>query len=116
MVCSITREQLQARLASSHPPLLLEALPAKYFQEGHLPGAVHFPHDNVRTLAGRFVPDKQTEVVVYCASDTCRNSHRAAETLVSLGYAAVSVYAGGKKDWSEAGLPLERGGTTQAAA
>jgi rhodanese-related sulfurtransferase len=31
--------------------------------------------------------------------------------LVELGYRNVQHYAGGKKEWVEAGLPLEGGGT-----
>ena len=40
----------------------------------------------------------------------------AAAALEALGYADVSVYAGGKKDWSEAGLALIPGGNAQQAA
>lgn len=115
MIRSIVREQLQVRLASASPPLLLEALPAKYFEDGHLPGAVHFPHDRARTLAAMIAPDKRRAIIVYCASNTCKNSHIAAEALAALGYSDVSVYAGGKEDWVSAGLPLERGGRTQIA-
>lgn len=104
----ITRQLLQARLAAS-APVLLEALPAKYYEQGHLPGALHFPHDEARARAGDLVPDKTAEIVVYCASDTCQNSHIAAATLTALGYTNVSVYAAGKKDWVEAALPLQKG-------
>ncbi len=113
---TITREELQARLASSRPPVLLEALPAKYFLEGHLPGARHFPHDRARALAPTIVPDKERAAVTYCASDTCPNSHIAARALEALGYKDVSVYAGGKKDWIEAGYPVEVGGAVEEAA
>lgn len=108
MTKSITRAELQARLAANPGLVLLEALPEKYFDDGHLPGARHFPHDQARTLAGAVVPDKETEIVVYCASASCQNSHIAARTLVQLGYGNVAVYAGGKQDWAEAGLALER--------
>jgi len=40
----ISRTDLQARLSSPLPPVLLEALPEGYFLNGHLPGARHFPH------------------------------------------------------------------------
>lgn len=113
---TMTRETLQRRLAASPAPVLLEALPAKYYRDGHLPGALHLPHDRVRALAPGLVADKSAEIVVYCASDTCQNSHIAAAALNALGYANVSVYAGGKKDWVEAGLPLETGGAAQDAA
>ena len=60
------------------------------------------------------LPDWKQEIVVYCASATCRNSHIAAGTLERLGYENVAVYAGGKEDWTAAGLPLEK--TAQHAA
>jgi rhodanese-related sulfurtransferase len=97
-----TREQLQARLDANPKLVLLEALPEKYFNDWHLPGARHFPHDQARQLAGAVAPDKAAETVVYCASATCQNSHIAAKRLESLGYTNVAVYAGGKQDWKEA--------------
>lgn len=105
---TITRELLQDRLAAS-APVLLEALPVKYYDQGHLPGALHFPHEEARARAEQIVPNKAAEIIVYCASDTCQNSHIAAATLTALGYTDVSVYAAGKKDWVEADLPLQTG-------
>jgi len=87
--------------------VLLEALPATYFAQGHLPGARWFPHDRAKELATVAVARKDDRIVVYCASDTCQNSHVAAKALADLGYTDVSVYAGGKADWAAAGLPLE---------
>jgi rhodanese-related sulfurtransferase len=84
--------------------VLLEALPEKYFNDWHLPGAKHFPHDQARRLAPSVVPDKSAEIVVYCASKTCQNSHIAARVLEQIGYENVAVYAGGKEDWSEAAV------------
>lgn len=104
---SVTRDEIKAGLETEAGPVLVEALPEKYFQDGHLPGAVHIPHDEVNALASKLLPDKGAGIVVYCASETCRNSQVAAESLERLGYRDVAVYPGGKKDWSEAGLPLE---------
>jgi rhodanese-related sulfurtransferase len=115
MLKTITRPELQSMLASS-PPILLEALPPNYFLDGHLPSARHFPQDQARSLAPVMLPDKNVPIVVYCASASCQNSHVAARILDSLGYADVSIYAAGKKDWVEAGLPLEKGGDLQQAA
>src|SRR6478736_605840 len=97
----VTRTELQARIAANPELVLLEALPEKYFNDWHLPGAKHFPHDQARQLAASVVPDKSAEVVVYCASKTCQNSHIAANVLQQIGYANVAVYAGGKEDWKE---------------
>jgi len=52
---------------------------------------------------------KDEPIVVYCANMRCQNSHQAAEELERLGYGDVSVYAGGKEEWIEAGYPVERG-------
>lgn len=102
----IDRSTLQQRLGKA---ILVEALPEKYWRDWHLPDAKHLPHDQVRQLAPHVLPDKDAEIVVYCASATCQNSHIAARVLEQMGYAEVSVYAGGKQDWQEAGLPVERG-------
>jgi len=109
MTQTVTRNELQARLAANPALVLLEALPAKYYDDWHLPGAKHFPHDQARQLAAGVAPDKSAEIVVYCASSTCQNSHIAAGVLRQIGYANVAVYAGGKQDWSEAGLATETG-------
>jgi rhodanese-related sulfurtransferase len=113
----IAREELQSRLKANPQLLLLEALPAKYYDAGHLPGARHFPHDQARALAPAVAPDRAAEIVVYCASGTCQNSHIAARVLAQIGYTNVAVYAGGKQDWVESGAPLEisREGATVAA-
>jgi rhodanese-related sulfurtransferase len=105
---TITRDELKAALDNGAQLTLLEALPEKYFRYGHLPGARLFPHDQVRALAAKMLPDKQASIAVYCASVTCLNSHRAAEALSELGYADVRVYVEGKADWQAAGFVLER--------
>ena len=56
--------------------------------------------------ATELVPDKDKPIVVYCTGVTCPNSRQAAAFLATRGYANVSVYAGGKEDWTEAGLRL----------
>jgi rhodanese-related sulfurtransferase len=101
MVKIVTRNELQSRLDANPRLVLLEALPEKYYNDWHLPGALHFPHDQARTLAPQVVPYKAAEIVVYCASKTCQNSHIAANVLQQIGYTNVAVYAGGKQDWKE---------------
>lgn len=107
----IDRSTLQQKLGRV---TLAEALPEKYWRDWHLPGARHLPHDQVRSLAPSVLPDKSAQIVVYCASSTCQNSHIAAQLLEQMGYANVAVYAGGKQDWQEAGLPVERGSAVAA--
>ena len=110
----IERDTLNRKLQSGAAPTLVEALPEKYWRDWHLPRAKNLPHDQVRQLAPTVLPDRDAEIVVYCASATCQNSHIAARLLAQMGYENVAVYAGGKQDWQEAGLPVERGETVAA--
>jgi rhodanese-related sulfurtransferase len=107
MTRTISRQDLQARIERKEPIIILEALPESYYLKGHLPGALNLPHDRVRELAPELVPDRNAAIMTYCASASSRNSHVAAEILRGMGYTDVSVYAEGKQDWIEAGLPIE---------
>lgn len=100
-----SRSEVVARLLAGEKPLLVEALPEKHFNDWHLPGAVNIDQDKAAELASELLPDKQREVIVYCASSTCRNADTVARQLVTLGYANVALYKGGKEDWQAAGLP-----------
>ena len=105
---TISRDALKTRLKDHAPTILVEALPEKYFHDGHLPGALHIPHDQIRSKASEILQDRHAMIVTYCASDTCQNSHIAAKSLSAMGYTNVTVYTGGKKDWIEAGLEIEK--------
>lgn len=110
---SISRDDLKNLINSDRKPTVVEALPKKYYEAEHLPGAINIPHDEIQTKAARLIPDKSGVVVVYCASAECKNSHIAAESLRQLGYTSVYEYVEGKKGWKEAGLPFENNGGAQ---
>ena len=103
----IDRQELKRRLAQGGPPVLVEALGAEYFADAHLPGAINLPPGQVDRLAADLLPDLAAEIVVYC-SGTCENSQITALRLTQLGYQNVRVYEGGKEDWIEHQLPIER--------
>ena len=111
----ITRQQLAEKVLAGRV-VLVEALPERYYVDRHLPGALHLPHDQVAALAPSLLKDKDAEIVVYCANVNCQNSHIAANSLLGLGYRSVSVYAEGKQDWIDAGLPVQSGAMLQRAA
>ncbi|MBC8007432.1 MAG: rhodanese-like domain-containing protein [Prolixibacteraceae bacterium] len=113
---TISREELRINMSSITRPVLVEALPEKYYVAQHLPGALHLPHDQVDAIAAIVLPEKAAQIVVYCANRQCQNSHIAAHRLSALGYTDVSVYAAGKQDWEEAGLPFESGFPETAVA
>ncbi len=102
----ISREELRDNLILGEAVTLIEALPEKYWQESHLPGALQIDYTEVADKANMLLPDKEAKVVVYCASTKCQNSNKAARTLEDLGYTNVHEYAQGKQHWLEAGLPV----------
>ncbi|MDJ0567507.1 MAG: rhodanese-like domain-containing protein [Pleurocapsa sp. MO_192.B19] len=108
MTKTITGEELRTALAKGKNLTLVEALPEKYYQAGHLPGAVQMNYDEVNAKADALLPDKNAFIVTYCASETCPNSGYAAEALVERGYTNILKYVAGKKDWTESGGKLEK--------
>jgi rhodanese-related sulfurtransferase len=109
-VLDISRDELWRKIESGDDFVLVDALPPMSYAHSHLPRAVSIPPEYVDARAGRRIPDPATEVVVYCASTTCETSLEVANRLIELGYRNVRHYAGGKRDWVEAGLPLDGGG------
>jgi rhodanese-related sulfurtransferase len=106
----ITREELWQRIEGGDEFVLVDALAPMSFAHSHLPGALNLPPEWVDERGPGRIPDLDTEVVVYCASSTCDSSVEVGNRLIELGYRNVSHYAGGKRDWLEAGLPFEGGG------
>ena len=107
MTKTISREQIKAKLDGKEPVTIIEALPQKYFDAEHLPGALNIPHDAIQAQAPDRLPDKQAFIIVYCASTDCQNSKMAAETLQQMGYANAFEYVEGKQHWLQANFPVE---------
>ena len=97
-------QELQAALAASAPPLLLDVREYPEFAAGHLKNARLIPLAEIEQRAGELPKDQP--IVSMCR--TGRRSAEAAATLARLGYTNVSQLTGGVMAWEQAGLPLER--------
>jgi rhodanese-related sulfurtransferase len=104
---TITLDEVRSALTDPRI-LVLEVLPRKYYDHGHLPGARQTTNAELEENAATIVPDRKTPVILYCSGPTCGNSHAAGEALTARGYTDVRVFLGGKAAWTEAGLALER--------
>jgi len=109
-VASVSREELRAKIEDGADFVLVDALAPIAFARSRLPGAINLTPEWVADRALRRIPDRATEIVVYCADVDCDSSVVVAERLLELGYERVGHYAGGKRDWVAAGLPLETPG------
>jgi len=100
---TISREELQEKMARGDDFKLIMALNRWAFDAKHIPGSLHF--DTPETLRAAVGPDD--EIVVYCSNVDCLSSVAVYRDLVRHGYTNVRRYAGGLIDWEDAGLPLE---------
>ena len=108
---TITAEELLRKIENDDPFVLVDALAPMVYAHSHLPGAINLPPSAIDAQrVVRRIPDLQTEIVVYCSSPDCEDSVVTAQRLQALGYSNVRHYPGGKHEWREAGLPLERAG------
>jgi rhodanese-related sulfurtransferase len=105
----ISRETLLEKIDSGDEFVLVDALSPISYARSHLPGAINLPPKSVDGRAQRRIPDRSTEVIVYCSDANCDSSVIVANELIELGYENVRHYADGKTDWVAAGLPLEGG-------
>ena len=103
---AISREELRLELERG-TVVLLDAQAPGWYERERLPGALKMPDRDLARRIAEIVPDRAAEVVVYCWSETCSASAASATKLRSLGYRNVRRYAGGKRDWMEARLPIE---------
>lgn len=103
----ISRDGLWQKIEGGERFVLVDALAPMSYAHSHLPGAINITPERVDDEAPRRIPDLDTDVVVYCASEDCESSVEVGERLLELGYRSVWHYPGGKHEWTESGLPFE---------
>jgi len=90
---------------------LLDVRRADVYDQGHLPGALSFPLSEFDQVIDRLKEtiSPQAAVLLYCSGVTCHDSHAFGARLLKMGFAHVSVYAGGFSEWEEMGFDVEAG-------
>jgi rhodanese-related sulfurtransferase len=108
----ITVDELKEKLESEESFVLVDALAPMVYAHSHLPGAINMPPNAVDpSRCSKRMPALDTDIVVYCSNPNCDDSIVTGQRLQELGYTNVRHYAGGKDEWKQLGLPLERAGT-----
>ena len=93
---NITAEEAKRIMDSEEDYIILDTRTEAEYDEGHIPGAIVIPHDEIADRAEEELPDKDRSILVYCRSG--RRSKLAAEILVELGYTNIKEF-GGIIDW-----------------
>ena len=73
---------------------------------GHLPGAKHIPRGYLESRIEGVVPDRSTQVILYCASGN-RSAYAARTLKEDLGYEHVRSMTGGITLWKDRGYEVE---------
>jgi molybdopterin/thiamine biosynthesis adenylyltransferase/rhodanese-related sulfurtransferase len=98
-------EELKRRLDQKDPLTLVDVREADEVRAGFIPGAVHVPRSYFEMRAEQKLPNKNAEIVVYCAGGT--RSAFAAKTLVEFGYTNVWSANPGFVRWKDLKYPIE---------
>ncbi len=75
------------------------------FASGHLPGAKHVPRGYLESRIEAIVPDRATQVILYCASGN-RSAYAAHTLQEDLGYEHVRSMTGGITLWKDRGYEV----------
>ena len=84
-------------MASEKNYIILDVRRPDEYANGHIPGAINVPNEEIGTSEIPELPDKSQKILVYCRSG--RRSKEAAKKLVKLGYTDI-VEFGGILDWT----------------
>ncbi len=93
---NITAAEAKEIMDSQEGYIILDTRTQEEYDQGHIPGAILIPHDEILAKAESVLTDKDQMILVYCRSG--RRSKLAAEDLLKLGYTNIREF-GGIIDW-----------------
>ncbi|WP_018983320.1 rhodanese-like domain-containing protein [Salinimonas chungwhensis] len=86
--------------------LLIDVRSPQEFAQGHIPGAINMPHNEITVFIEQLEGEQPKPIVVYCRSG--RRAMLAAEILKKNNFPDVRHLEGDMMGWSAAGLPIDR--------
>jgi rhodanese-related sulfurtransferase len=96
----------QQRMRENSEAKLIDVREDKEWEAAHAGGAIHLGKGIIERDIETTVPDKNTELILYCGGGY--RSALAADALQRMGYTNVFSMAGGWKAWNEAGGQTEQ--------
>lgn len=93
MIGLITAEELKTRIEAGIAPAIVDVRDPEELTDGFIEGSINVPMDQIESSITKFLPNKQREVVLYCARG--RRSAIAGEQLRAMEYTNVKSMEGG---------------------
>jgi sulfur-carrier protein adenylyltransferase/sulfurtransferase len=85
---------------------IIDVRETEEFAAGHLPGAKHVPRSYLETRIEGVVPDRATQIILYCASGN-RSAYGTRTLVQELGYEHVRSMTGGITLWKDRGYEVK---------
>lgn len=104
---TIKAEKLKNKLDSETNFVLVNVLGRESYEAMHIPGSINIPVNELEERASDQLPDKDQEIIVYCASTSCHASDNAAKKLENMGYNNVVDFEAGIAGWQKKEYELE---------
>ena len=101
----VTVDETRERMQPGNGVRLIDVREDNEWEAAHAAGAEHLGKGIIERDIEATVPDKATEVILYCGGGY--RSALAADVLQQMGYTNVFSMAGGWKAWKESGAPIE---------
>ena len=93
----ITQDEAKQMMKQDDGHVIVDVRRQDEYAEGHIPGAILIPNENINEEPPKELPDLDQIILVYCRSG--RRSKEASQKLADMGY--VNVYEfGGIEDWT----------------
>ncbi|MGI9069544.1 MAG: rhodanese-like domain-containing protein [Pyrinomonadaceae bacterium] len=103
----VTVDETRELMAANNGVRLIDVREDNEWQAAHAAGAEHLGKGIIERDIEAQVPDKATEVILYCGGGF--RSALAADVLQNMSYTNVFSMAGGWKAWKDSGAPTESG-------
>jgi rhodanese-related sulfurtransferase len=65
---TISIRDLKSKLDRKQGITVVETLAPERYREAHIPGALNMPPEQMKELAPKLLPEKDAEIVPYCAN------------------------------------------------
>jgi rhodanese-related sulfurtransferase len=101
----VTVDETRERMQSGNGVRLIDVREDNEWEVAHAAGAEHIGKGIIERDIEATVPDKATEVILYCGGGY--RSALAADVLQQMGYTNVFSMAGGWKAWQDSGAPVD---------
>ena len=88
----ISQEEARNLMETESDLIILDVRTPEEYAEGHIPGAINLPNEDIHGQDPELLPKKDQKILVYCRSGN--RSRQASEKLYDLGYENILEFGG----------------------